>query len=69
MGHLRVTEYTDPGCPFAFSAEKFRWRLEWLYGSQLDWSRRMVVLSRDPSDYEEGHDPRQAGGALQAAPP
>jgi len=46
-----VTEFTDPGCPWAWSAEPFRRRLQWLYGDKLDWSRRMVVLADDPQEY------------------
>lgn len=48
-----ITEFTDPGCPWAWSAEPFRRRLQWLYGDRLDWSRRMVVLSDDPQDYAD----------------
>lgn len=49
-----VTEFTDPGCPWAFSAEPHRLRLEWLYGDQgLTWRRRMVVLARTPEEYDE----------------
>jgi predicted DsbA family dithiol-disulfide isomerase len=40
-----ITEYTDPGCPWAFSAEPFRRRLSWLYGDQLEWDVRMVGLA------------------------
>ncbi|HEY8582762.1 MAG TPA: DsbA family protein [Capillimicrobium sp.] len=47
-----VTEFTDPGCPWAYSAEPFRLRLQWLYGQHgLSWRRRMVVLARDPQEY------------------
>jgi predicted DsbA family dithiol-disulfide isomerase len=42
-----ITEYTDPACPWAFSAEPFRRRLTWLYGDQLEWDVRMVGLSED----------------------
>jgi len=45
-----VTEFTDPACPWAWSAEPFRRRLQWLYGDSLDWSQRMVVLADDPED-------------------
>jgi len=51
MADVRVTEFTDPGCPWAFSAEPFRRRLLWLYGEHLDWTSRMVVLSETPQDY------------------
>ena len=40
-----IRHYTDPGCPFAFSAERQRLRLLWLYGAQIDWELHMVVLS------------------------
>ena len=64
-----VTEFTDPGCPWAWSAEPFRRRLQWLYADKLDWSRRMVVLSDDPRDYEEkGLTPEtMAAGAAKIA--
>ena len=47
-----VTEFTDPGCPWAWSAEPFRRRLQWLYDGKLDWSRRMVVLADSCDEYE-----------------
>ena len=53
MAELTITDYTDPGCPFAWSAEPYRWRLRWLYGDQLDWQVRMVGLAEDGSVYEE----------------
>jgi predicted DsbA family dithiol-disulfide isomerase len=40
-----ITEYTDPACPWAFSAEPFRRRLNWLYGEQITWEAKMVGLS------------------------
>jgi predicted DsbA family dithiol-disulfide isomerase len=51
MGDITLTEYTDPGCPFAFSAEPFRLRLQWTYGDQLDWTQRMVVLTDSGEEY------------------
>ncbi|MBE2314882.1 hypothetical protein DVA67_002755 [Solirubrobacter sp. CPCC 204708] len=51
MAAVQITEYTDPGCPFAFSAEPIRWRLKWLYGDQLEWHLRMVVLTESVEDY------------------
>jgi len=53
MPEVRITEYTDPGCPWAFSAEPFRRRLDWLYGEHLEWVPRMVVLAEKPEDYLE----------------
>lgn len=53
MAELRILEFTDPGCPWAFSAEPFKRRLQWLYGDRLEWVPRMVVLSESPEDYDE----------------
>ena len=47
---LLVTEYTDPGCPWAYSTEPMLWRLRWHYGDALEWRRRMIVLSRDAEE-------------------
>lgn len=50
---VRIRHFTDPGCPWAFSAEPRRLRLAWLFGGQLEWHLRMVVLARSPAEYEE----------------
>ena len=49
---VRVRHFTDPSCPWAFSAERQRLRLLWLYGEQIDWELHMVVLSETvPEDH------------------
>jgi predicted DsbA family dithiol-disulfide isomerase len=55
---LEVTHFTDPACPFAFSAEPVRFRLRWHYGEQLIWRTRMIVLTLEP-----GETKKLAGGA------
>jgi predicted DsbA family dithiol-disulfide isomerase len=65
---VAVEHFTDPTCPFAFSAEPMRWRLRWLYGDQLTWTDRMVVLSEDAAEMERRLPPprhAEALGALQ----
>jgi 2-hydroxychromene-2-carboxylate isomerase len=47
---LDVTLFTDPACPFAFSAEPARLRLAWHYGHQLRWRTRMIVLTLEPGE-------------------
>jgi len=47
---LAVTLFTDPACPFAFSAEPVRQRLRWHYGEQLTWQTRMVVVTAEPGE-------------------
>src|SRR5213080_1895937 len=66
MPEVLITEFTDPGCPFAFSAEPFRRRLDWLYGDQLEWRPRMVVLAESAEEYlEKGFDPARQSGAFK----
>ncbi|CAN5395248.1 hypothetical protein BH10ACT11_BH10ACT11_05460 [soil metagenome] len=49
---ISITHFTDPACPFAFSAEPTRWRLRWHYGDQLEWQTRMIVLTREQGEAE-----------------
>ena len=53
-----ITLFTDPACPFAFSAEPNRQRLRWYYGDQLRWRLNMIVLTLEP-----GEDAKLAEGA------
>jgi predicted DsbA family dithiol-disulfide isomerase len=47
-----IRHFTDPSCPWAFSAERQRLRLLWLYGEQIDWELHMVVLAETvPEDF------------------
>jgi predicted DsbA family dithiol-disulfide isomerase len=52
MADVCITEYTDPGCPWAYSAEPFRRRLNWIYGEQVEWRLRLVGLADSPEHYE-----------------
>lgn len=49
---IEITHFTDPACPFAFSAEPVRMRLRWHYGDQLVWRTRMIVLTLEPGEAE-----------------
>jgi 2-hydroxychromene-2-carboxylate isomerase len=62
----RLRHFTDPGCPFAFSAERQRMRLRWLFGDQLAWETHMVVLSEEAS-YDEALAERLASGMHRLA--
>jgi predicted DsbA family dithiol-disulfide isomerase len=62
-----ITEYTDPGCPWAYSAEPFRRRLSWLYGDRLEWRLRLVGLSETPEDYvAKGFTPEKQSRSFAA---
>ena len=63
---VAARHYTDPACPFAFSAEPRLRRLEWLYGDGLRWETVLVVLSEDPAEYEaKGFTPEKLAGGLR----
>lgn len=51
MPSIIVTEYTDAGCPWAWSAEPMKWRLRWSYGDALEWRLRLIVLATDRDHY------------------
>src|SRR3954465_9464288 len=60
MADVCITEYTDPGCPWAYSAEPFRRRLNWLYGDRLEWRVRLVGLAESPDEYvDRGFTPER----------
>jgi predicted DsbA family dithiol-disulfide isomerase len=65
MADLHVTEFTDPGCPWAWSAEPLRRKLLWQLGDAIAWSRRMVVLASDPQEYvDKGFTPDKLSAAF-----
>jgi 2-hydroxychromene-2-carboxylate isomerase len=55
---IEIDLFTDPACPFAFSAEPVRRRLRWLFGPALAWRPRMIVLT-----LEDGEADKLAEGA------
>jgi predicted DsbA family dithiol-disulfide isomerase len=69
MEKITITEYTDPACPWAYSAEPALRRLEWLYGESIEWRPRMVVLSESADAYaDSGFTPeRMAAGMAHFA--
>jgi predicted DsbA family dithiol-disulfide isomerase len=65
MADVGITEFTDPGCPWAYSAEPVRRRLDWLYGDRLVWEVRMVGLAAGPEEYlERGFTPERQSEAF-----
>jgi predicted DsbA family dithiol-disulfide isomerase len=65
MTSITITHFTDPGCPFAWSAEPARRRLQWLYGDQLEWPLRMVGLTERPEDYiDKGFTPERQSSSF-----
>jgi protein-disulfide isomerase-like protein with CxxC motif len=66
MSKIAVTHYTDPGCPWAYSASPALAVVRWRYGDQLDWRLVTIGLAEDPRRYVElGYTPaRMAAGSL-----
>jgi protein-disulfide isomerase-like protein with CxxC motif len=61
---VRVHHFSDPGCPWAYSARPFHARLQWRFGDQLDWQLVVIGLSESAERYEaRGYTPsRQVAG-------
>ena len=57
---VAVTHFTDPGCPWAYSARPALRTLEWRFGDQLDWELVMIGLTEDAKQYEDrGYTPER----------
>ena len=50
---IHVTHFSDPGCPFAYSAYPALTALRWRYGDQLAWRHVMIGLTEDAAQYAE----------------
>jgi 2-hydroxychromene-2-carboxylate isomerase len=61
MSTITVTHFTDPGCPFAYSASPALAVLRWRYGDQLDWRLVTIGLAEDPQRYlDAGYTPTRS---------
>ncbi|MCW3065206.1 MAG: hypothetical protein JWN32_2378 [Solirubrobacterales bacterium] len=58
---LSVTLFTDPGCPWAYSASPALAVLRWRYGDGLDWRLVTIGLTEDAEQYvRRGYNPARA---------
>ncbi|MEZ5155776.1 MAG: DsbA family protein [Solirubrobacterales bacterium] len=62
---VRITEFTDPTCPWAYSAEPFRHRINWLYEGRIEWEPRMVVLSASREEAEAKFSAEQLASSVR----
>jgi len=61
MSTIAVTHFTDPACPFAYSASPALAVLRWRYGDQLDWRLVTIGLAEDPQRYiDAGYTPTRS---------
>ena len=59
---MQVTHFSDPGCPWAYSASPAHAVLRWRYGAQLQWRLVTIGLTEEADQYvRRGHTP--AGSA------
>jgi len=49
---IEVLHFTDPGCPWAWSASPHLSVLHWRYGDQLRWRLVMIGLTERRAEYE-----------------
>jgi len=58
---IDVTEFTDPGCPWAYSANPDLAVLHWRYGSGLRWRLVTIGLTAEREQYlQRGYTPERA---------
>jgi protein-disulfide isomerase-like protein with CxxC motif len=58
---IDVTHYTDPGCPWAYSASPALALLRWRYGAQLRWTLVTIGLAEDAAQYaKRGYTPKRS---------
>jgi protein-disulfide isomerase-like protein with CxxC motif len=61
---ITAVHFTDPGCPWAYSARPAHARLVWRFSDQIDWRLVLIGLSETPERYvARGYTPaRLAAG-------
>jgi 2-hydroxychromene-2-carboxylate isomerase len=63
---IEITHFTDPGCPWAYSALPAHTTLRWRYGDQLRWTLVMIGLTEDAAQYAaRGYTPTRSAIGLR----
>ncbi len=58
MASVTAIHFTDPACPWAYSARPAHARLAWRFGDQVEWRLVMIGLSESAEAYEKrGYTP------------
>lgn len=58
MPGVTATHFTDPACPWAYSARPAHARLRWRFGDQIEWRLVLIGLSESAEAYEaRGYTP------------
>ena len=57
---ITAIHFTDPACPWAYSARPAHARLQWRFGDQIDWQLVLIGLSESAEAYEaRGYTPER----------
>jgi protein-disulfide isomerase-like protein with CxxC motif len=57
---ITAIHFTDPACPWAYSARPAHARLHWRFGDQIEWRLVLIGLSESPEAYEaRGYTPER----------
>jgi 2-hydroxychromene-2-carboxylate isomerase len=63
---IEVTHFTDPGCPWAYSAWPAHTTLRWRYGDQLRWTLVTIGLTEEAAQYAaRGYTPTRSALGLE----
>ncbi len=58
---VSLTHFSDPHCPWAYSASPAHTVLRWRFGAQLDWRLVLIGLSEGPERYiKAGYTPARS---------
>jgi protein-disulfide isomerase-like protein with CxxC motif len=58
---VSLTHFSDPHCPWAYSASPAHAVLRWRFGAQLDWRLVLIGLSEGPDRYvKSGYTPARS---------
>jgi protein-disulfide isomerase-like protein with CxxC motif len=58
MATVAALHFTDPGCPWAYSARPAHARLAWRFGDQIEWRLVMIGLGESSQAYvDRGYTP------------
>jgi 2-hydroxychromene-2-carboxylate isomerase len=67
MQSITVLHFSDPGCPWAYSASPAFATLRWRYGDQLDWRLVLIGLTEDARQYaDRGYTPERSARNLRS---
>jgi 2-hydroxychromene-2-carboxylate isomerase len=66
MPKVTALHFTDPGCPWAYSARPAHARLAWRFGDQIEWRLVLIGLSENSEGYvKRGYTPARMTAGMR----